>query len=124
MELMHMHAIGATEGITLVELDAEPQEENQEVQHLEVPGEGEPEADHLPECPYHQPSTFVKGKPRSIISLPTLLMSPKVIRIDALHERSCLETLATYYLSLSRNIYHESYLSLGTLIMLRPVEVG
>ena len=73
-----MHAIGATEGITLVELDAEPQEENQEVQHLEVPGEGEPEADHLPECPDHQPSTFVKGKPRSIISLPILLMSLKV----------------------------------------------
>ena len=90
MVLMHMHAIGATEGITLVELDAEPQEENQEVQHLEVPGEGEPEADHLPECPDHQPSTFVKGKPRSIISLPILLMSLKVIRIAALRDRSCL----------------------------------
>ena len=76
---MHMHAIGATEGITLVELDAEPQEENQEVQHLEVPGEGEPEVDHLPECPDHQPSTFVKGKSRSIISFPILLMSLKVI---------------------------------------------
>ena len=30
--LIHMHAIGATE-ITLVELDVDPQEENQEVQH-------------------------------------------------------------------------------------------
>ena len=87
-------------------------------QHQEVPGEGEPEADHLPECPDHQPAMFVKGKPRSIISLPTLLMSPKVIRMDALRDRSCLETLAAYYLSLSKNIYHESYLSLGTLIML------
>ena len=95
---MHMHAIGATEEITLVELDVDPQEENQEVQHQEVPGEGEPEADHLPECPDHQPAMFVKGKPRSIISLPTLLMSPKVIRIDALRDRSCLETLAAYYL--------------------------
>ena len=45
---MHMHAIGATEGIALVELDAEPQEENQEIQHLKVPGEGEPKPDHLP----------------------------------------------------------------------------
>ena len=73
--LMHMHAIGATEEITLVELDIDPQEENQEVQHQEVPREGEPEANHLPECPDHQLVTFVKGKPQSIISLPTLLMS-------------------------------------------------
>ena len=96
---MHMHAIGAPEEITLVELDDDPQEENQEVQHQEVPGEGEPEVDHLPKCPDHQPATFVKGQPQSFISLPTLLMSPKVIRIDALCHRSCLETLAAYYLS-------------------------
>ena len=95
---MHMHAIGATEEITLEELDIDPQEENQEVQHQEIPREGEPEADHLPECSDHQPATFMKGKPRSIISLPTLLMSPKVIHIDALSDRSCLETLAAYYL--------------------------
>ena len=87
------------------------------MQHQEVPGEGEPEVDHLPECPDYQPATLMKGKPRSIISLPTLLMSPKVICIDALRDRSYLETLATYYLSLTRNIYHESYLSPGTLIM-------
>ena len=86
------------EGITLVELDAEPQEENQEVQHLEVSGEGEPKADRLPECPDHQPSTFVKGKPQSIISLPILLMSLKVIHIAALCDRSCLETIAAYNL--------------------------
>ena len=93
-----MHAIGATEEITFVELDVDPQEEGQEVKHQEVLGEGEPEADHLPECPDHQPSTFVKGKPRSIISLPILLMSLKVIRIAALRDRSCLETLVAYYL--------------------------
>ena len=115
---MHIHAIGATEEITLVELDVDPQEENQEVQHQEVPGDGDPKANHLLECPDHQPATFVKGKARSIISLPILLMSPKVTRIDALRGRSCLETLTAYYLSLSRNIYHESYLSPGTLIML------
>ena len=44
---MHMHAIVATEDITLVELNVDPQEENQEVQHQEVPDEGEPEVDHL-----------------------------------------------------------------------------
>ena len=103
---MHMHAIGATEEIMLVELDDDPQEEGQEVQHQEVPREGEPKADHLPKCPDHQLATFVKGKPRSIISLPTLLMSPKVIRIDALRDRSCLEMLDAYYPSLTRNIYH------------------
>ena len=115
---MHMHAIGAIEEITLVELDVDPQEENQEVQHQEVLEEGEPKADHLPKCPDHQPATFVKGKSRSIISFPTLLMSPKVIRTDALRDRSCLETLAAYHISFTRNIYHESYLSLGTPIML------
>ena len=93
-----MHAIGATEEITLVELDVDPQEESQEVQHQEFLGEGEPEADHLPECSDHQPATFVKGNPRSIISLPILLMSLKVIRIAALRDRSCLETIAAYYL--------------------------
>ena len=95
---MHIHAIGATEEITLVELDVDPKEENQEVQHQEVLREGEPKVDHLLECPDHQPATFVKGKPRSILSLPTLLMSHKVIRIDALCDRSCLETLTAYYL--------------------------
>jgi len=103
-----MHAIGATKKITLIELDVDQQEENQEVQHQEVPGEGEPEVDHLPECPGHQPAMFMKGKPRSIISLPILLMPLKVIHIDALCDRSCLKTLAAYYLSLTRNIYHES----------------
>ena len=79
------------------------------MQHQEIPREGKPKVDHLLECPKHQPAMFVKGKPRSIISLPTLLMLPKVIHIDALRDRSCLETLAAYYLSLSRNMYHESY---------------
>ena len=76
---MHMHAIGAAEEITLVELDVDPQEENQEAQHQEAPSEGEPEVDHLSECPDHQLATFVKGKPPSIISLPILLMSPKLL---------------------------------------------
>ena len=52
---MHMHAIGATEEIMLVE--------NQEAQHQEALGEGEPKVDHLLECPDHQPAMFVKGKP-------------------------------------------------------------
>ena len=61
MELIHVHTIGAVVEITLVELDTDPQEESQEVQHQEILGEVEPKAD-LPECP-DQPTTFVKGKP-------------------------------------------------------------
>ena len=76
---MHMYAIGAAEEITLVELRADPQEENHEAQHQEAPNEGEPKVDHLLECPDHQPAIFVKGKPRSIISLPILLMSLKLL---------------------------------------------
>ena len=60
---VHMHAIGAAEEITLVELKADPQEENQEAQHQEAPSEREPKVDHLQECPDHQPAMFVKGKP-------------------------------------------------------------
>ena len=48
------------------------------MQHQEIPGEGEPKADHLPECLDHQPATFLKGMPQSIISLPILLMSHKL----------------------------------------------
>jgi len=50
---MHVHAIGAVEEITLVELEVDPQEENQEAQHQEALGEGEPEVDHLQVCPDH-----------------------------------------------------------------------
>jgi len=46
----------------------EEQEENQEQEALggQEPGE------ELQECPDHQPSTFEKGKPRSILSLSIL----------------------------------------------------
>ena len=60
---MHMHAMVVVEEITLVELKANPQEENQVAQHQEALGEGEPKVDHLLECPHHQPTMFVKGKP-------------------------------------------------------------
>ena len=65
---MHMHAIGAAKEITLVELEADPQEENQEAQHQEALGKGKPEGDHLLEWPDHQPAMFVKRKPRSILT--------------------------------------------------------
>ena len=48
----------------------------------------------LPKCPDHHPTSFLKGKPRSILSLPVFY---KIIlesfMIDALGYRGCLETL-------------------------------
>jgi len=46
-------------------------EEQEETQEQELPGGPEPERE-LQECPDHKPSTFEKGKPRSILSLPIL----------------------------------------------------
>ena len=57
------------EGVTLLEFEPERQEEQQAAQEQEVQAEGGVNAEDLPECPNHQPSLFLKGKPRSIISL-------------------------------------------------------
>jgi hypothetical protein len=58
---------GSLEGVTLLEFEAKEGEVPPEVQPEEPEGEG-PAAD-FPECPDHQPSILLKGKPRSIISL-------------------------------------------------------
>ena len=59
-----MHHTGSQEN----EVGPEEQEETPE---QELPGGPEPEED-LQECPDHRPSTFERGKPRSILSLPIL----------------------------------------------------
>ena len=46
-------------------------EEQEETQEQELPQGPEPEED-LQECPDLRPSTFERGKPRSILSLPIL----------------------------------------------------
>ena len=46
-------------------------EEQEEAQEQELLGGLEAEGD-LQECPDHKPSTFERGKPRSILSLPIL----------------------------------------------------
>jgi len=59
-----MHHTGSQEN----EVRPEEQEETQEQELLGGPKlEGE-----LQECPDHKPSTFEKGKPQSILSLPIL----------------------------------------------------
>ena len=65
--IMRTHAIGVPEGVTLLEFEGANQEEP-EVQEVEEAAV----AEELPECPDHQPSSFLKGKPWSIISLPCL----------------------------------------------------
>jgi len=59
-----MHHIGSQE-------NGVGREEQEEAQEQELPGGPELEGE-LQECPNHKPSTFEKGKPRSILSLPIL----------------------------------------------------
>ena len=64
--ILSIHAIGVPEGVTLLEFEGANQEEEPEVQEVDEAVV----AKDLPECPDHQPSSFLKGKPRSILSLP------------------------------------------------------
>ena len=57
--------MGVPEGVMLLEFEGANQEEEPEVQEID-----EAAAKELPECPDHQPSSFLKGKPWSILSLP------------------------------------------------------
>ena len=64
--ILRIYAIGVPEGVTLLEFKGASQEEEPEVQAIdEAVAEEE-----LPECPDHRPSSFLKGKPRSILSIP------------------------------------------------------
>jgi hypothetical protein len=64
-----IHAIGVPERVTLLEFDeALPEEELEQPGETEEPaGEGVP-GDELPECPDHHPSSFLKGKPRCMLT--------------------------------------------------------
>ena len=64
--ILCIHAIGVPEGVTLLEFEGASQEEVPEIQATDEAAAEE----ELPECPDHQPSSFLKGKPRSILSLP------------------------------------------------------
>ena len=55
-------------GVASVVQEEQTGTDPQEVQAQEVPEEEEPGED-LPECVDHQPSSFERGKPRSILSL-------------------------------------------------------
>jgi hypothetical protein len=68
---VHIHAIGVSEGVTLLEFEEPCQEEQQqptpEVQEVQPAGKVPDEV--IIDCPNHIPCNFMKGKPRSIISL-------------------------------------------------------
>ena len=91
------HAIGASDATASHELQVNPegQEGNPEVEVQQV-GLEEPEEEV--ECPSHEPASIVKGKPRSILSLP---LFSKVYLICCIYccikYRSCDETFAAFY---------------------------
>ena len=65
---MLMH-IGSSEEITLLEFNEE-EEDQQETPQAIALGEEEQTLEGLSECLDHRPTSFLKGKPRSILSLP------------------------------------------------------
>ena len=67
--ILHMHAIGSPEGVTLLKFEPEHQEELKAALEQEVQVEGGVNMEDLLEYSDHQPSSFLKGKPQSIISL-------------------------------------------------------
>ena len=66
---MLMH-IGPSEEITLLEFNKEEEGDQQEMPQAVALGEEEQTLEELLECPDHRPTTFLKGKPWSILSLP------------------------------------------------------
>ena len=60
--------IGSPEGVTLLKFKEEV-EDNQVTPQTTAPKGEEPSTDELPECPDHRPTSFLKGKPWSILSL-------------------------------------------------------
>jgi hypothetical protein len=66
---LYIHGIGVPEGVTLQEFEGARQEEQEQPEEPEVPASEESAVEELQDCPDHRPSSFLKGKPRSIISL-------------------------------------------------------
>jgi hypothetical protein len=63
-----IHAIGVPEGVTLLEFEGALLEDQEQPREYKEPaGEGVPE-DELPKCPDHRPSSFLKGKPRCMLT--------------------------------------------------------
>ena len=65
---MLMH-IGSSKEIILPEFHEEAEEDQQETRQAIALGQEDQTLEDLPKCPDHRPTSFIKGKPRSILSL-------------------------------------------------------
>ena len=63
-----MH-LGSEEEITLLEFDEVEEGDQQENPQVAAPEGEEQTLEELPECPDHRPTSFLRGKPQSILSL-------------------------------------------------------
>ena len=63
-----MH-LGLEEETTLLEINEGEEGDQQEIPQAAAPEE-EQIPEELPECPDHRPTSFLRGKPQSILSLP------------------------------------------------------
>jgi hypothetical protein len=89
--------IGSPKGVTLLEFKAEEEEDQPETRLQEGPEGGEPVQEELPQCLDHKPASFLKGKPRSILSLLCFYKYQfESFMFDALGCRSWMETLDAY----------------------------
>ena len=64
-----MH-LGSEEEITLLEFNEAEEGDQQENPQVAAPEGEEQNPEELLECPDHRPTSFLRGKPRSILSLP------------------------------------------------------
>jgi hypothetical protein len=64
-----IHAIGVPEEVTLLEFEgALPEEDQEQPREPEEPACERNDVEELPECPDHRPSSFLKGKPRCMLT--------------------------------------------------------
>ena len=70
--LMHL---GSTEEITLLEFNEGEEGDQQENPQAAAPEGEEQNPEELLECPDHYPTSFLKGKPRSIFKSPNVLQN-------------------------------------------------
>ena len=92
---MLMH-IGSSKEITLLEFNKEEEDQQETPQAIALEEEEQTLKDLL-KCSDHQPTSFLKGKPRSILSLLCFTKYHfESFMLDALGYKSWLETLDAY----------------------------
>ena len=66
-----MH-LGSEEEITLLDFEEAEEGDPQENPQATAPEGVEQNPEELPKCPDHRPTSFLRGKPQSILSLPVI----------------------------------------------------